>query len=93
MITLEKLLAGAKPNGACLECWIAPSQVYANIYGIGKAHRFVWEQIKGPIPKGRQGQCGATKRLKITDWGFVVTQRYAVSRRTVSRFLESCPHD
>ena len=52
MITVEELLSITVMDGDCLLCYLTPSQVYANIKGYGKAHRYVWERLKGPIPKG-----------------------------------------
>lgn len=57
------------------------------------------------VAKGRQHFGGPGRSLSIKHWGFVVSERYAgktydeigqnlcVSRRTVKRLLESCPHD
>lgn len=57
------------------------------------------------VAKGRQHLGGPGRSLSIKHWGYVVSARYAgksyddigqslcVSRRTVRRLLESCPHD
>lgn len=139
MKTVQELLDNAIPEGECLECWLTPSQVYPNIKGYGKVHRYIWEQTKGPIPegmlvchscdnprcinvyhlflgtsqdnmddkvkKGRQHFGGPGTTLSLIQWGIIIKARYdgktyeeignhlRVSRRTVKRFLERCPHD
>jgi len=57
------------------------------------------------VAKGRQHFGGPGRSLSIKHWGYVVSERYVgksfeeigqalcVSRRTVRRLLESCPHD
>ncbi len=38
-------------EGKCLICDLTPSQIYANIKGYGKAHRYVYEINHGDIPE------------------------------------------
>ena len=38
--------------GTCIVSHLTPSQVYANIKGYGKAHRYIYETFRGSIPDG-----------------------------------------
>ena len=134
-----KLLEETTLINECLICNLTPSQVYANIKGHGKAHRYIWEKIFGEIPtgmfvchdcdnprcinpqhlflgtpqdnmtdkvlKGRQTFGGPGRLLSLEHFPRIVSMRYnnktfkeignslLVSRRTVKRLLEDCPHD
>jgi len=58
MSTLEKryaewLLSKAIPNGDCLDCHFADNgRGYRRLPGGDKAHRFICDTLKGPIPSG-----------------------------------------
>jgi HNH endonuclease/Helix-turn-helix domain len=64
----ERLIASSTRVGKCLICHLTPSQVYANIKGYGKAHRFVWEHHNGPIPPGMKvcHECDTPRCIEIT---------------------------
>lgn len=50
----EWLLSKAIPNGECLECHFADAgKGYRKIRGGKKAHRFICNTFKGPIPEGK----------------------------------------
>jgi uncharacterized protein YerC len=46
----ERLINESTKMNECVICHLTPSQIYANIKNYGRAHRFVWEHLKGKIP-------------------------------------------
>jgi hypothetical protein len=48
----QEVLAAAVPQGDCLICNLTPSQVYAEVSRIGKAHILIWLAAGKEIPDG-----------------------------------------